>query len=303
MADGAARAATVLQLSHWPRSSTPEHLRADLSAEIVVRAIDEGCIGDCGAEVATIDHYDEDGLVSLAMLVEPNLAERHSEVLVSAASCGDFGVVRSRHGALVCFALSSLVDPFGPPVGTWSPAARQGLSLIEDLATDPGSHEELWREEAAAYDAAVGGIGGWVTVEELPEHDLAVVRVDTTHAGWEVATWRDHAVHPAAVNSSTAMLRIATIAGDRFELRFRYETWVRLASHRPRLRVDLGGFARSLTEEEPAGALWSFDGPNAIVPELRRSVDAGLSPDTVLEKLLETLPVLDTLAPAWDPYV
>ena len=33
--DGAAAAATVLTLSHWPKSGTPETLRADTSAEIV----------------------------------------------------------------------------------------------------------------------------------------------------------------------------------------------------------------------------------------------------------------------------
>jgi hypothetical protein len=317
MADGAARPGTVLQLSHWPRSATPEGLRADLSAEIVLRAIDDGCLEHCGAEVATIDHFDEDGLVSLAMLVVPHLAERYGEVLVDAARTGDFGVVRSRHGALVAFAIGSLEEPHRSPVGAierrtssaamggaWTRAAKHALTVVEDLARDPAGHEELWHDEAAAYDAAVGGLGKWITVEELPEYDLAVVRVDTGQPGSEAGTWKEHAVHAAAVNTATERLRIATIAGGRFELRFRYETWVRLATYRPRLRVDLTGFAQILNEMDAGRARWTFDGANAIVPELRRTGGSGgISPETVLERLLETLPELDSGPPAWDPYV
>jgi hypothetical protein len=314
MADGAARPGTVLQLSHWPRSKTPEELRADLSAEIVLRAIDRGFLDDPGTAFATIDHFDSDGLVSLAMLVVADLAQRHSEVLVDAARTGDFGVVRSRRGALLAFALSSLAEPGRSPVEAvrraaspmrtevWSRAAEHAISIIEDLAQDPARHEQLWHAEAAAYDAAVAGLGKWITLEELPEHDLAVVRVDTSHAGWEQASWEGHAVHAAAQNSATQRLRIATIAGERFEFRFRYETWVRLASYRPKLRVDLNGLADALNDKE-GRRRFSFDGASAIVPELRCSGPRGMiSPEDALERLLEVLPVLDSGPPAWDPY-
>ena len=47
-----------------------------------------------------IDHYDEDGVVALGLLLVPGLAERHSNLLVEAARVGDFGVVRDRRGSV-----------------------------------------------------------------------------------------------------------------------------------------------------------------------------------------------------------
>src|ERR1700726_586713 len=61
MIDGAARPGTAIILSHWPRSATPPELRRYLSAEIVIAALESNYLDNSGVEVATIDHYDEDG--------------------------------------------------------------------------------------------------------------------------------------------------------------------------------------------------------------------------------------------------
>ncbi len=268
MVDGAARPGTVMTLSHWAHSATPRKLRKDLSAEIVLRALEEGYVDTAGTDLATIDHYDEDGVAALALLLLPGLAERHSGVLVEAARVGDFGVVRDRRGALVAFGIATLGDALRTPLHVPRPArdartghldmcalaTRHALSIIDELASDPQRFESLWRDEAAALDAAMAGMGRWVRIEEIPEHDLAIVRVDPAASGAGLAVWGDHVIHPAAVYSSTARLRIATVAGDRLEVRFRYESWVRLASRRPRLRVDLTSFASILDSLEPRGA-------------------------------------------------
>ncbi len=97
MIDGVARPGTAITLSHWPRSSTPPELRRDLSAQIVLAALEAGYLDESGVDVATIDHYDEDGVVALALAVLPGLAERHSDLLVEAAAVGD---VDARLGSL-----------------------------------------------------------------------------------------------------------------------------------------------------------------------------------------------------------
>jgi hypothetical protein len=317
MVDGASRPGTVLTLSHWPRSSTPERLRADLSAQIVLRAIEDGCLDKVRAELATIDHYDEDGLVALAMIVVPEIAEQHSDFLVEVARVGDFGVVRDHAAAVVAFSIAALLDPARSPVealrrapperrpAALGDAATEALVLLAELVSSPQDFESLWGAEISVFDAATTALGRSVVIEEVPEQDLAVVRVDPGSADAGVIRWGDHSVHPAAVNTSTERLRIATVAGDCFELRFRYETWVRMATTRPRLRVDLTGLSAALGDLEPGGVRWRFDGARAIVPELRTVGDApsGIPPDLFIETVVRYLDALDHGPPAWDPYV
>jgi hypothetical protein len=318
MIDGAARPGTTITLSHWPRSATPPELRRDLSAEIVLAALDTGYLDKSGADVATIDHYDEDGVVALAFALLPGLAENHSHVLVEAAEVGDFGVVRQRAGALISFAIAALADPLRTPIESvrvlgsqearhleiCGPATRHALSTITALAEDPWRFESLWRDEARAFDSAISGLGDWLTIEELTEHDLAIVRVTSESDLADPARWGADVVHPAAVNSSTERLRIATIAGNRLELRYRYESWVQMVSCRPRPRVDLSGLASVLTEMEPTETTWAFDGAGAVRPTLRTvgEVPSGVSPEVFLEQVTRHLADLDSGAPAWDPY-
>ncbi len=183
-------------------------------------------------------------------------------------------------------------------------ATRHALSIMEEFAADPQRFESLWRDEAAAFDAATAGIGRWVRIEEIPENDLAIVRVDTEASSAGRSTWGDHVIHPASVYSSTARLRVATIAGDRLEVRFRYESWVRLASRRPRPRVDLTAFASLLDDLEPRGARWAFNGAAATHPVLRTigGAPSGIPQDQFVERLIEHLDALDQGPPAWDPY-
>ncbi len=319
MVDGAARRGTVMTLSHWSRSPTPRKLRMDLSTQIVLRALQEGYLHESDTDLATIDHYDEDGVAALGLLVVPGLAELHADVLVEAARVGDFGVVRDRRGALVAFGLATLADPHRTPLEVprsaqdqrtghlemCGLAARHALSMLEEFSGNPQRFESLWREEASAFDSATAGMGRWVNVEELPDHDLAIVRVDPSASGARSASWGGHVIHPASVNSSTARLRVATIAGDHLEVRFRYESWVRLASFRPRPRVDLAGLASLLDKLEPHGTKWSFDGAGAIRPALRTvgGEPSGISSDQFIELLVEHLAVLDAGPAAWDPYV
>jgi hypothetical protein len=313
----------VCTLSHWPGTPTPEALRADLSAEIALGALARpDLLPD--VEAVTIDHYDEDGVVALALLVVEGLAETHADLLVEAARVGDFGVVRDRHAALVAFALAALADPERTPVEELRPrrrpadwlevcsvAAAEALRLLPALAERPEDHASLWTDEAVAYDASVAAIAeGSVSIEEHPDVDLAVVRVvDAVLTRPASPTrWAGRVVHPAAVHSSTSCLRVATISGRRYELRYRYESWVRLQSRRPRRRVDLSQLAGELSAAERSapgatGASWAFDGAGAITPSLHLGEqDSALDPDRFVDDIVRVLADLDTGPPAWDPY-
>ena len=309
MVDGAPRAGTVLTLSHWPGTPTPAALWHDLSAGIVLEALARPGALAPDLAAATVDHLDTDGVVALALLCVPGLAAAHGPLLLEAARVGDFGVVRHRDAALVAFALEALAAAPGP--GAEEPAlarcarvAGEALRILPSLAEDPRAHAALWGPEARAYDAAEAAlVGGWATVEELPEHDLAVVRVDTRHPGAGAAAWGGAPLHRAAVHSRTERLRVLTVAGGTVELRYRYESWVRLVSRRARPRVDLDALAARLTALEGAGTRWRFDGAGAITPALAPAHGARSTLDTarLVGELAAALAVLDAGPPAWDP--
>lgn len=314
--DGAPRRGTVMTLSHWPGTPTPPSLWADTSAEIVLAALGQGPGAlPPAVRVATVDHYDADGVIALAVLVLDGLADRHGPRLAAAARAGDFDVIDDHAAALVAFALAALggagsahADTDCRPDATADATARAAGLALEQLPALVGRPEEFetwWGPENAAYQASlVLRASGALAIEEHSGLDLAVVRLDDVALGLEASGWQGSPFHPAVVHSATTCLRVATVVGRRYNVRYRYETWVRLVSRRPRLRVDLSGLAERLSSLETDGGRWAFDGVGAIAPALAREDggDSTLSPERFLAEATEALARLDEGPPAWDPY-
>lgn len=297
--DGAPRPGTVLTLSHWPGTPTPRELWADVSAEIVLHALTRRRLWPSGVDAVTVDHYDADGVISLGLLVGDGLSEGHHPLLVAAAHAGDFDVVASVDAGRVAFGLAAL------QADTTELSAERALATLPELVETPAAFEALWGpEEAALRAAAAMRDTGTLRIEDHPALDLAVVHVDADDPRAEAARWGDAVVHPGAVHSATGCLRVATLTGRRYEVHFRYETWVRLGRRRPRRRVDLAPLATRLQTLESDGGAWVFDGAGAIVPQLKRADDgeSTLSPELFLDELVRALRKLDEGPPAWDPY-
>lgn len=298
--DGAPRPGTACTLSHWPGTPTPRSLWADTSAEIVLQARRHPRALPAGVDLATVDHFDADGAIALALLVDEGLAEGHAGALAAAATAGDFDVVADRDAALVAFAVAALGED-----RSLAEAASAVLETLPELVADPERFEDLWGPEAEAFDASKDLLrSGAVTIEEHPAVDLAVVRVDEAASALARAGWAGAVVHPATIHSATSCLRVATLWGSRYELYYRYESWVRLMSRRPRPRVDLTSLADRLGNLEADGGAWAFDGAGAITPALRRAdgEPSGLGPRVFVEEIVDALSRLDAGAPAWDPY-
>ncbi len=198
MVDGAARLGTVATLSHWPGTPTPPALRADLSAEIARLALRHPEQLPSGLEVASIDHYDVDGVVALALVVLEGLDDAVGPLLVEAARVGDFDVVTDRRAALIAFSLNALgragpVGEGGDPPDRLGAVAAEALALLPSLASDPEDFRHLWRDEYRAYQASVEALAeGWATIEEFPDVDLAVLRVDPDHSRGKRRPGRAH---------------------------------------------------------------------------------------------------------------
>ena len=68
--------------------------------------------------------------------------------------------------------------------------------------------------------------------------------------------------------------------------------------------MDLSGLASALTELEPAGAKWYFEGAGATRTVLATvgKAPSGMAPGEFLEQVVTHLSALDLETPAWDPY-
>lgn len=314
--DGAATAGTRLTLSHWPKSGTPAEVKDDLSAGIVFRYLETPAL-HVEAEVASNSHFDQDGLVGLYALLEPEEARRRRDLLLDVAAAGDFATYRFREAARAAFALAAFADPelspldaalFSPPYAELTAALHHELlGRVPELVDHPERYRRFWEEEDAWLAESETSLrSGRVAIEEIPSVDLAVVRVAPAF-GPGVAHrfalprrfWAG--VHPMAVHNATRRFRVLLAQGHRYELQFRYETWVQYVSARPAPRVDLAPLAARLTEAERGRAEWSFNGAASTLPRLA-PVGAGISSLPLDGLLRDVVAFLESAPPAWDPY-
>ena len=271
--DGGANDHTILSLSHWPKSGTPKALKADTSVEIVFRYLDDTSF-HVPVETVTNDHFDEDGLIALFVMIEPETALSMRDLLCDASHAGDFATYKTRQAARMAFALSTLADRSTSPLPKEAfPDAypdfcvemyRRLLPMIPEIAGETESCRDLWADEETVLDDSERALdAGEITLEEDAEADLVVVRIPSTMAPRPVHRFtQDRMVlcHPMAVHNRSHCNRVATVCGQRLWFGYRYESWVQMINDPPPPRVDLSSLADKFNDLESGGAAWTFDG-------------------------------------------
>ena len=296
--DGSAQRSTVLTLSHWPGAATPEALRRDLSAEIAFAYLDHPEL-HVDVEYVTNNHFDQDGLVGVFALTEPESALTRREHLIDVARAGDFSCFRERDAARAAIALANLA------VATDGDAYESVLPQLLDVVDHVGRYRDHWEsQDAHITETELATANGTIRIEERPELDLAIVTVpDSWHERvvQQFGTVASSAAHPYAVHNATDRFAVLTCSGTAPQIEYRYETWVHYVSRRPRPRVDLTALAAELTAEDNGSGTWTFDGVDALSPRLHL---VGAHDTTVTAERF-TQRVLDELAVArstWSPY-
>lgn len=278
--DGFGNAQTRLCLSHWPRSGTPAALLADTSAQIVFRWLDRPELRHTGALAVSNNHFDEDGLIGVFAVLEPEEALRRRALLEDASRAGDFGTFRTREGARLALAIGS----FGEA------SYEEMLPRVLELADHPERFRERWAPGEARIEASLDALrAGTIVVEEIPALDLAIVTLPEGQVP----------CHPMALHGRLKCYRVLTLQGRRYELRYRYESWVQYMSARVPQRVDLAPLAGWLSELE--GGVWEFEGVDAITPRLwyGGAAESHIPPERMIR---EVTSFLSSAPPAWDPF-
>jgi hypothetical protein len=321
--DGSATEGTVLTLSHWPSSPCPPGLEEDLSAEMAFSYLERLDLHGEATAVSN-NHFDQDGLVSLLALVQPENALARRRILVDLARAGDFGTYSDRDAARASMVISAFADPERSPLGSsgddypqWtSDLYQELLPRVTDICEHVVDYHDIWAEEDATLDASEEAIkSGRVRIDEDPELDLAVVHVptDAPRAGGHLfaGDWR-MGLHPMAINNATDMFTLLVVTGSRYELIYRYESWVQYRSARPRARVDLGPLVAELNSVETSAGDWVASKVSAIAPRLylrgdsvgsangeALEIEGGIAPERFVEMAKSHLA---RSQPAWDPY-
>lgn len=309
--DGAPLPATALTLSHWPNNQSPPRLRRDTSTATVFAFLDDP-VPYPEPGFVTNNHFDEDGLFSAFALCDPDTALRHRERLIDASFAGDFGIVRDRDAARLCFAIESLTDPATStlPAATFTQPDRVAalyralLQLLPDLLLRLPAYERQWAAQDAQLAASRALLAdATVTIAEEPDLDLAVVHIPADLPALPARRYlRDEpaVIHPFAINTATAASRLLRVQGRRYEFEYRYESWVRLATRRVPLRVDLRPLVARLNDLEGANR-WLVEPATAVAPRLRLR-DGGESRLSLAGFQAELRAALRTGPIAWDPY-
>ncbi len=308
--DGPATVGTTLCLSHWPGApAVPDSLQADLSAQMAFRYLDHPDALHGNARLVTNNHLDQDGLVSLFALIDPEAALLRRALLEDLAAAGDFGTYRDRRAARASMIVSACTEsdrsPFGPLPSDYAELTghlyRELLPRVVDLVERPEAYRDLWADEDAHLDASEAALAaGEVEIAEHPDVELAVVTVHGHHdwSGHRFGGRRYDGVHPMAINNATDRVVILLVQPDgQYRLTHRYETWVTYRSRALPARVDLAPLAAELSAVDDVE--WVADPVDDILPSTGpTSGGSSLSPDRVVDAVLHHL---RTAPPAFDP--
>lgn len=312
--DGLSNTATAIALSHWPKSGTPQALKADTSTEIVFNYLKAPQFHVAAKRVSN-NHFDEDGLAGIYALIEPDVATGMQDLLVGVAHAGDFATYRDRQAARVAFTISAFADPQQSPLDASifkMPYAEQCATLYQELLPRLGEmlvntdrFQRYWETEDQILTKSEQAVRqGDVTIEEMPDVDLAVVHIPegrATQKTHRFAWANEETCHPMAVHNETNCNRVLVQQGRRYAFVYRYESWVQYMSRRVPPRVNLAPLAKALSNDEPGAVGWIFEGVSEITPRMTLSdgQESSIAPGTFAARLAE---YLATAPPAWDPY-
>lgn len=286
--DGSPNESSVLALSHWPGVAAPLGLARDLSAEMAFAYLDTPA-EHAPTEIVTNNHFDQDGIVSIHALIDPETSLTHRELLIDVAAAGDFATYRDRRAARASMALSRFAeadneceyDEFTDQLYT------ELLPQLMTIVLDNDRYRELWASEDEQLTASEQAIAsGAVTISEHPDVDLAVITIaddQPVRSGHRFGGQSFDGLHPMAINNATDRFRLLVVHGHRYRYVDRYETWVQFQSRPVLPRLDMRPLAEHLTARESGTVTWSAGPPGGLSPELTHDGESSIDPTELLQ--------------------
>lgn len=264
MVDSAGVPATVLELSHWPNNKTPEFLKDDTSTQIVFRFLEQKQLQP-DTRFVTNDHYDIDGLLSVWVMLFPELAFKHRNHIEAISFTGDFDFFLTEESAKSCLAFDyierELANKINTPQSTTDSFTTDLISDLleytEDCIINPVKFKDLWQEEYNHVQRSLDFIGSdRLRVQKRP--DLGIAIIDSNAP-----------IHRYVLNYlADESLVIYAIHGKFQEMYYRYESFVDFISAKFFPRVEWSDFVTNLNQNTKEGE-WMMESAYSAHPSLR----------------------------------
>jgi hypothetical protein len=252
-------------LSHWRGAPKLGALHDDTSTGIVLNALKARLPQLHTHAYVTNNHFDVDGFLGIWSLLHPEKALQHEALFRKMALMGDFREMdlqnEEDHLALklVCWINELESRKFYAPFASYAPRQSEVklcvpkyaffLEAFGPVLENPDAYRDEWQKEydqVLADYARVHGPESTITLEK----SLRMLVVETSEP-----------VHYYALfgQSAPADMVMSLYSGNRYELEYKYTSWVDTA-HRPSFpRLDLQPLARQLNELEEGPHRWAAD--------------------------------------------
>jgi hypothetical protein len=181
-----------IHFSHWEGNETPAEVKADTSTEIALNLVSSINQRELtrGIELATNNHFDTDGVLSVWTVLSGERAIYLRDKLIAAAEAGDFSEFSSENAVRASLVIQGS-DQASPNDEAGSPLARQlageevdddarayelVLPEVERVLTRTNEYEPLWRSAWERIATAIESFErGRSTVEEFADANISVI--------------------------------------------------------------------------------------------------------------------------------
>ena len=261
-------------LSHWRGAPTPDEIRDDTSAAIVLNALQKNIPG-LELPYVTANHFDIDGFVGVWSLLNPELALEHEELLRQMALIGDFRELDLNHPLagealkLVCWINARERELFYKPFAADEMEEKEVIQCVKkfeyflprfkQVLKDPDWERGVWEDEVG--DVLLGYRTMYSPATKLTRHpEIGLIVIETPEP-----------VHYYALFSRTLGFDIVLACYDnnRYELEYKYTTWVDIASRPTLPRLPMAPLADKLNALEQSNRTWTYDSVTETGPLMR----------------------------------
>ncbi len=249
-----------VKLSHWGGANIFKDIEADSSAEIVINAIRKNH-SSIDRELVSASHFDIDGFIGVWALGHQEYAVNNQHVLVHMAMTGDFREfdteIKDADLTLKLVAWINKIEKekFYPPFGVsneLSSCAKKFdffLQYFSEIVEHIENYSHVWQDEynKVLTDIETARAPG-TKVIGFKEIGLCVVKTpDPLHY---------YAITGLTKGYDTVL---SIFDNNRYEMEYKYTTWIDMASRPTWPRVKPDGLIKLLNELEKNDYRWYMD--------------------------------------------
>lgn len=269
----------AIHFSHWNGNKTPESVKADTSTEIVLNVVAAPNRQELtrNIDLVTNNHFDTDGILSVWAMLTGERALSLRSKLIAAAEAGDFSELSSVDGvraSIVIQGSDSPIDKSGSPLAArlaGAPVQDEAESYVlvlphvEDVISNTGNYEELWRNQWQRIEIALDSFAkGTSRVEEIDDAKLSVVTLARETFGPSGFDPKQHSAPFTAIshNARGELFLIATPLenGWAYRIDYPYYSWAETVVRPKIARRDLSEVMNQLNQrEDNPAAKWRLD--------------------------------------------